>query len=210
VTKASPLLKKRPLPFAGRHHRVGLLGGSFNPAHIGHLHISRLALDLLGLDEIWWLVSPQNPLKSEDGMAPLADRMKSARAMARGSKLWVTDIEKELGTQYTADTLKALKGNFPGHRFVWIMGADNLIDIARWNEWTAIFETVHVAVFARPAYSFKALVSTAARRFARYRLNEARAARLIDSRLPAWVFLHIPLSTVSATRIRGGSRKRRN
>ena len=201
-------LKPSP-PAAGRRPRVGLLGGSFNPAHIGHLHISRLALDLLKLDEIWWLVSPQNPLKPEEGMASLADRLNSARAMARGRNLWVTDIEGEMGTRFTAETLKALKGRFPRHRFVWIMGADNLIDIWRWNDWTTIFETVPVAVFARPAYSFRALVSNAAKRFARHRLNESRAAALVDTKLPAWVFLHIPLSTVSASRIRGGTRGRR-
>ena len=201
-------LKPSP-PAAGRRPRVGLLGGSFNPAHIGHLHISRLALDLLKLDEIWWLVSPQNPLKLEEGMASLADRLNSARAMARGRNLWVTDIEGEMGTRFTAETLKALKGRFPRHRFVWIMGADNLIDIWRWNDWTTIFETVPVAVFARPAYSFRALVSNAAKRFARHRLNESRAAALVDTKLPAWIFLHIPLSTVSASRIRGGTRGRR-
>ena len=137
-------------PAAGRRPRVGLLGGSFNPAHIGHLHISRLALDLLKLDEIWWLVSPQNPLKPEEGMKSLADRLNSARAMARGRNLWVTDIEGEMGTRFTAETLKALKGRFPRHRFVWIMGADNLIDIWRWNDWTTIFETVPVAVLPAP------------------------------------------------------------
>ena len=110
-------LKPTP-PASGRRPRVGLLGGSFNPAHIGHLHISRLALDLLKLDEIWWLVSPQNPLKPEEGMASLAERLNSARAMARGRNLWVTDIEGEMGTKFTAETLKGLKGRFPRHRFV--------------------------------------------------------------------------------------------
>ncbi len=197
--------RNRP-PHTGRPRpRIGLLGGSFNPAHIGHLHISRLAMDKLGLDQVWWLVSPQNPLKSEDGMAPHADRLKSARAIARGRDFWVTDMETDLGTTYTADTLKALKTRFPEVRFVWIMGADNLIDIVRWNDWTAIFGTVPVAVFARPAYSFKALVSQAARRFAGNRVNESRADSLVDKKPPAWVFLHIPLSTASATRIRGGA-----
>ncbi len=201
----TPLPVKNRPPHAGRRRpRIGLFGGSFNPAHIGHLHISRLALDKLGLDQIWWLVSPQNPLKPEDGMAPQSERLKGARAIARGRKLWVTDMEKDLGTQYTAETLKALKERFPENRFVWIMGADNLIDIARWNDWTEIFGAVPVAVFARPAYSFKALVSTAARRFAGNRINESRAGGLVDMKPPAWVFLHIPPSPVSATRIRGG------
>jgi nicotinate-nucleotide adenylyltransferase len=204
-----PVRIKRPLPIAGRRPRVGLLGGSFNPAHAGHLHISRLALERLCLDEVWWLVSPQNPLKPVQGMAPLADRLAGAQVLvqrrARGCGLWATDIEQDLGTPYTADTLKALKSRVPNARFVWIMGADNLGEIARWNNWTAIFETVPVAVFARPAYSFKALTSTAAKRFAGRRIPEHMAADLVDSAPPAWVFLHIPLSSASATKIRDGS-----
>jgi nicotinate-nucleotide adenylyltransferase len=168
------------------------------------LHISRQALERLRLDEVWWLVSPQNPLKPTDGMAPLEDRLNSARALTQGSNIRVSDLEREIGTQYTADTLKLLKGRFPSCRFVWIMGADNLIEINRWNNWTAIFETVPVAVLARPDYSFKALVSTAAKRFQRYRIKEIRAAALADSKPPAWVFLQIPLSAASATLIRGG------
>lgn len=203
MTEPSSLAAKRPGSLGNHRPRVGILGGSFNPAHTGHLHISRLALKLLKLDEVWWLVSPQNPLKSTEGMASIEQRLKSARAMARGRQFWVTGMEQDLGTRYTADTLKALKSRFPKNRFVWIMGADNLIDIARWNDWKEIFATVPVAVFGRPAYSFKALFSPAARWFARNRLNEARAALLVDKKPPAWVFLHIPLSTVSATRIRG-------
>ncbi len=206
MTEFSSFAATRPGSFGNRRARVGILGGSFNPAHTGHLHISRLALKLLKLDEIWWLVSPQNPLKPQEGMASMEDRLKSARAMARGRQFRVTGMEQELGTQYTADTLKALKTKFSKTRFVWIMGADNLIDIARWNDWMEIFQTVPVAVFGRPAYSFRALFSQAARRFARNRLNESRAALLVDKKPPAWVFLHIPLSTVSATRIRAGGR----
>ncbi len=204
-----PLRIKRPFPVAGRRPRVGLLGGSFNPAHAGHLHISRLALERLGLDEVWWLVSPQNPLKAVEGMAPLADRLAGARDViksgARGCNMWATDIEHDLGTYYTADTLKALKSRIFNARFVWIMGADNLGGIARWNNWTSIFETVPVAVFARPAYSFKALTSTAAKRFAGRRIDQSQAAGLVEQIPPAWVFLNIPLSSASATKIRDGS-----
>ena len=195
---------RNPPATSGRNPRIGILGGSFNPAHTGHLHISRQALERLRLDEVWWLVSPQNPLKPTDGMAPLEDRLNSARALTQGSNIRVSDLEREIGTQYTADTLKLLKGRFPSCRFVWIMGADNLIEINRWNNWTAIFETVPVAVLARPDYSFKALVSTAAKRFQRYRIKETHAAALADSKPPAWVFLQIPLSAASATLIRGG------
>ena len=206
------LVNKSPV-VTGRRPRIGLLGGSFNPAHIGHLHISRQAIERLGLDQVWWLVTPQNPLKPEKGMSPFADRLKNSRAIARGRKFWVTGIERELGTQYTADTVRALKTRFPKYRFVWIMGADNLIDVSSWKDWTAIFEAVPVAVFARPAYSFRALVSTAARRFAPNRLHETLADQLVEMKPPAWVFLHIPMSVVSATRIRGktriGKQKRR-
>ena len=200
-----PVRINRPFPVAGRRPRVGILGGSFNPAHAGHLHISRLALERLGLDEVWWLVSPQNPLKSEKGMAPLADRLAGARILAKGGKLWATDIEQDLGTHYTADTLAALKRRFPNARFVWIMGADNLGEISHWNNWTAIFETVPVAVFARPAYSFRALTSTAAKRFAGRRRPQSQAATLVEQNPPAWVFLQIPMSSASATKIRDDS-----
>ena len=202
-------LVKRPFSVSGRPPRVGLLGGSFNPAHAGHLHISRLALQRLGLDKVWWLVSPQNPLKSAEGMAPLADRLAGARKVVRNGALslnvWATDIERDLGTHYTADTLKTLKGRFPNVRFVWIMGADNMGEIALWNNWTAIFNTVPVAVFARPAYSLKALTSTAAKRFAGRRMHPSQAAGLVEQNPPAWVFLHIPLSSASSTKIRDGS-----
>ena len=186
----------------GRQPRIGLLGGSFNPAHEGHLHISRLALERLDLDNVWWLVSPQNPLKAGAETAPLKERLQRARAVARGRELWVTDIERVLGTRYTVDTLAALRARYPGFRFVWIMGADNMIDIERWKDWTEIFNAVPVAVFARPNYSGKALVSKAARRFSRRRVKAERAAQLADRRPPAWVFLMTPLNAQSATRIR--------
>ena len=146
-------------------------------------------------------------------MAPLAERLTNARAAAGsaawGRRVWVTDMERELGTRFTADTLKALKRRFPAHRFVWIMGADNLIEIPRWHGWTAVFDAVPVAVFARPTYSFRALTSKAARRFARHRINETRAAALADRKPPAWVFVHIPLNVASATGIRAGTRNRK-
>ncbi|MBI2978879.1 MAG: nicotinate-nucleotide adenylyltransferase [Rhodospirillales bacterium] len=195
-------MRRRPPRRHGRRPRIGLLGGSFNPAHEGHLHISRLALEKLDLDNVWWLVSPHNPLKPEAEMAPLKERLRRARAIARGRKLWVTDIERVLGTRYTVDTLAVLREHYPGFRFVWIMGADNLIDIERWKDWTEIFHTVPVAVFARPNYSGKALVSKAARRFSRRRVKAERAAQLADRRPPAWVFLMTPLNAQSATRIR--------
>ncbi len=182
--------------------RVGLLGGSFNPAHSGHLHISRLALERLRLDELWWLVSPQNPLKPVAGMAPLAERLESARAVAAGEAIQVTDIERELGTRYTAETLRALKERFPDVRFVWLMGADLLLQMPRWRRWRAIFRMVPIAVFPRPSYSLKALSGRAARRFAGARVRASRAGAVAGMKPPAWVFLLAPPTAVSARRIR--------
>ncbi len=182
--------------------RIGLLGGSFNPAHEGHLHISRLGLAKLRLDEVWWLVSPQNPLKPVRGMAALATRVRIARAVARHPRIRVTAIESELGTTYTADTLGRLTERHPDVRFVWLMGADNLIQISRWRDWRAIFGLVPVAVFARPTYSLPALASTAARQFARARIPETAAGVLADVRPPAWAFFRIRPHAASATAIR--------
>ena len=182
---------------------IGLLGGSFNPAHEGHLDISTHALKRLGLDEVWWMVSPQNPLKSSDGMAPLTQRLASARRVVKGHpKIRVTPLESALGTQYTAETLAALNRRFPHVRFVWLMGADNLIQIERWQDWQEIFNRVAVAVLDRPTYSKGALASKAARRFARDRIPEQRAKALVRTELPAWVFLHGPLNSLSATALR--------
>ena len=185
-----------------RGRRIGLLGGSFNPAHEGHLHISRAALAKLRLDEVWWLVSPQNPLKPVRGMAALATRVRIAREVARHPCVRVTAIEAELGTTHTAATLKRLIERVPDARFVWLMGADNLIQISRWHDWRAIFASVPVAVFARPTYSLRALASDAARRFASARIPETAAGALADARPPAWAFLRIRPSAASATAIR--------
>jgi len=185
---------------AGR--RIGVLGGSFNPAHEGHLEISLLALDLLDLDEVWWLVTPQNPLKSEDGMQPLAQRFRSAQRIAGRHPIQITDIEAELDTTFTAETLAALKEWYPQARFVWLMGADNLCQIHRWRDWSRIFHTVPVAVFARPTYALRAEQSKAARRFARYRVKPYRAATLATRRAPAWVLFKRPHNPASATKIR--------
>ncbi len=190
------------IPPLGRRRRIGLLGGSFNPAHEGHLHISRAALARLGLDEIWWLVSPQNPLKSRQGMASFAARAASARKAARHARIRISEIEAEFGTTHTADTLRRLLRRFPEARFVWLMGADNLIQINRWRDWTGIFEAMPVAVFARPTYSLRALASVAARQFAWARVSEAAAGALTERRPPAWTFLHIRPSAASATAIR--------
>lgn len=182
--------------------RIGLLGGSFNPAHAGHRHISLEALRRLGLDEVWWLVSPQNPLKPVAGMAPLAQRLAGAARVARHPRIRATGIEAVLGTRYTADTLERLVRRFPNSRFVWLMGADNLAQIPRWERWPSIFSTIPIAIFDRSPYSFKALAGKPARRFARRRLPERQASVLADMQPPAWVFLHTRLHPASATVIR--------
>ncbi len=188
-----------------RGQRIGLLGGSFNPAHAGHRHVSLEALRRLRLDAVWWLVSPQNPLKRTDGMAPLAERLARARQVAAHPRILASDLESLLGTRYTADTLRTLRRRLPGRRFVWLMGADNLVQIDRWESWTEIFHTLPVAVLARPTYSLRASSAKAAQRFRRRRLPEARADRLAAARPPAWAFLHIRLSALSATEIRNGA-----
>jgi nicotinate-nucleotide adenylyltransferase len=190
--------------------RVGILGGSFNPAHEGHLEISRTALRRLGLDEVWWLVSPQNPLKPVAGMASLQERVRSARTIARDPRIRVTAMEQDLRTRYTADTLTALRRRFPRVRFVWLMGADNLSDISRWERWTQIFHGMPVAVLARPTYSLKSLAAKAARRFGRFRIPEKAARTLPERRPPAWAFVVGRLNPLSATAIRQarGSKRR--
>jgi len=192
-----------------RGRRIGLLGGSFNPAHDGHRHISLLALRRLGLDEVWWLVSPQNPLKPARGMASLARRIASARSVARHPRLRVTDIERTLNTRYTVDTVRALKRRHPGYIFVWLIGADNLLQMPRWKDWTGLFRSVAVAIFARPSYSLKALAGQAASRFAQFRLPESRARCLAWRDPPAWTFLRIRLHPASATAIRAAAKKKK-
>lgn len=158
---------------------------------------------MLWLDEVWWLVSPQNPLKPAEGMAGMEARIDAARAVADAvPRIHVSDIEQKLGTRYTADTLSQLTQLYRDDAFVWLMGADNLSQINRWRDWSRIFHTVPVAVFGRPGYSLRAISSVAARRFARDRWPQAAAKRLVDADLPAWVFLKIREHPESATRIR--------
>lgn len=191
-----------PRQRAARGPRVGLLGGSFNPAHAGHLRISLLALGRLNLDQVWWLVSPQNPLKPTAGMAPYEERLSSAREAACDRRIRISEAEAELGTRYTADTLRRLRRRYPHHRFVWIMGADNLIQITAWRRWIEIFETAPVAVVDRPTYSSRALAGAAAARYARRRLN-GREGRLLADRIPpAWIFLWGSNDPTSATALR--------
>jgi nicotinate-nucleotide adenylyltransferase len=181
---------------------IGLLGGSFNPAHEGHRHISLYALKNLGLDAVWWMVSPQNPLKSSQDMAPFKERMASAVKASHHPNIIVTDIEQYLHTRYTADTLEALQKHFPHTRFVWLMGSDNLRQIHRWQQWKKIFSMVPVAVFDRPPRGNCIKACPALERFRASLKPQEQAQRLKMHKPPVWTILHIPLNELSATKIR--------
>ncbi|MFC3078570.1 nicotinate-nucleotide adenylyltransferase [Phenylobacterium terrae] len=205
---------KRPAPHVFRPGfslrpgmRVGLFGGSFNPAHEGHSHVAETARERLGLDKVIWLVSPQNPLKSSRETAPLAERMAGATARARGPGMIVTDVETQLGSQYTIDTVRTLKARFPGVKFVWIMGADSLASFHRWRGWTQIMREVPVAVVSRPWIALKSRFSPAARRFSRFRIPASDARRIAGSDPPAWAFLTAPLNFQSSTALRERMRR---
>ena len=182
--------------------RIGLYGGSFNPPHAGHLHVSLLALRRLRLDRLWWLVTPGNPLKDTGGLPPTARRIAAARALTRHPRIAVTGLEGEIRTRYTLDTLRYLVRRCPDIRFVWIMGADNLGQFARWRGWREIAELMPVAVIDRPGWTLRATHARAAQALARHRLDERAAPRLADASPPAWVFLHGPRSNLSSTALR--------
>lgn len=189
-------------PFAGPGQAIGLLGGSFNPPHAAHRLISEIALKRLGLDKVWWIVSPGNPLKKRIPPAPLAERTRLCRAVATNPHIVVTDFEADLPTPFAASTLAFLKSRSPLVHFVWIMGADNLASFDRWHRWREIFTMVPVVVVDRPGWRMKALASKAARAFARSRRPERDAALLAHTPPPAWTFLTGPLSHASSTAIR--------
>jgi len=182
--------------------RIGLLGGSFNPAHEGHRHVSLEALRRLGLDEVWWLVSPQNPLKSDDGMEPLPTRVARARQLARHPRIRVDAPELLLGTRYTLDTVRALRRLYPRAQFVWLMGADILPQLVHWLGWRDLFAAIPIAAFARPGWGYPALAAAAPRAFSRYRLAAGQERRLASCEPPAWCFIPSRLDGHSATAIR--------
>ena len=182
--------------------RIGLLGGSFNPAHRGHRRISLFAHEALALDEIWWLVSPGNPLKPAAGMAPLAARLASAREAASGAPIRVTAVERELGTRYTVDTLRALARRYPRHEFVWLMGSDNLAQFHRWRDWRGIARAMPIAVIARPGYDEAAFASPAMAWLRRFRRPLASFTARGRWSAPALVTLRFDPDPRSATAIR--------
>lgn len=182
--------------------RIGLLGGSFNPAHGGHRRISLFARDALGLDEVWWLVSPGNPLKPKVGMAPLTARLASANRMARRAPIVPTQIERELGTRYTIDTLRELAARYPKNRFVWLMGSDNLAQFHRWKDWRGIARTMPIAVIARTGYEGPARASLAGAWLGRYRRSAASLKHRAGWSAPALINLRFDPDPRSATAIR--------
>ena len=186
-----------------RKRLVGLLGGSFNPAHAGHVHISLEARKRLGLDEVWWLVSPQNPLKPARGMAAFAERLTGAQRITKPHPfIRVSDIESRMGTRYTIETLHMLKQRFPGVQFVWLMGADNLASIHHWEQWEQIFAQMPLLVLDRAPFSHSALRKKASLRFAHARKKWGELSALPNALLPAWGFVHMRKHPESATHIR--------
>ncbi|NKB26970.1 MAG: nicotinate-nucleotide adenylyltransferase [Rhodobacteraceae bacterium] len=188
-------------PKAAPGQSVGVLGGSFDPPHAGHVHITRTALKRFGLDRVWWLVSPGNPLKAR-APAPLAKRIAAGRALMTHPRVEVCGIEEQLGTRYTAETLSALQAHYPEVRFVWLMGADNLADFHRWERWREIMYRVPVGVLARPGTGIAARTSLAARLFQAARLPGRASQLLARADAPAWCYVNLPLSDVSSTAIR--------
>lgn len=200
VRKIQPHLFSGPR-YAGQ--RIGILGGSFNPAHAGHVHISLLALKNMRLHQVWWLVSPQNPLKTSDDMATFQVRFDSAqKIIAAHPRLVVVDLETQLGTIYTADTLKKLQARFPRAHFVWMMGADNLLQIPRWRDWQKIFTSCDVAAYRRPPYAVGCTRGLAATRFWRTRIAPEKAPALARGVKKCWILFNNQWNGLSATRIR--------
>ncbi len=191
-----------PLPPHAAGMRIGLLGGSFDPAHAAHRMISLAALRRLGLDAVWWLVTPGNPLKNTTGLPAAARRAEAARLVAGHPRIRVTTVEEAMGTRFTRDTLVLLKRRCPGVRFVWLMGSDNLAGFHRWKRWTDILGMMPVAVFDRPGSTLKAPATRAAGRFGRFRLPEDVGRGMPRLRAPAWALFHGPRSALSSTAIR--------
>lgn len=190
-----------PTAHTTRGRRIGLLGGSFDPAHTGHVHITLEALKRFDLDEIWWLVSPGNPLKAR-GPAPMARRMQRASEVIQHPRVHISDIEQTLGTRYTAQTLRALRHKFPLARFTWLMGADNLAQFHMWKDWDEIIETVPIGVLARPGERIDARTAPTAQIY-RHALLKGRAARLLSHmNAPAWAFVNVPMRDISSSALR--------
>jgi nicotinate-nucleotide adenylyltransferase len=196
------------LPPFGDGQRIGLFGGSFNPAHIGHYKVALFALQRLQLDWVWWLVTPQNPLKGTSETAAYAKRLAFTRKIARHPKFIVTDIENQMHAKYTAETVAQLKALAPKANFIWIMGADSLANLHRWHHWMDIVNDVPFAVLARPGYSIRALNGVASSRLSQRQIPAEAAAKTLDKPLPSWTFITMPLRKESSTAIRKSGKTR--
>jgi nicotinate-nucleotide adenylyltransferase len=206
VARINRPLPAHETPRPAVRRRIGLLGGSFNPAHQGHRAISVEAIKQLRLDQVWWLVSPQNPLKPAKGMAAFERRLASARSVAAGDpRLVVTDLEQRLGTRYSIDTLRWLERRCRA-RFVWLIGADILLQLPQWRGWRRLLELVPIAVVDREPYSYRALAGRVARRYAAGRRREREAPGLAEAEPPAWVYLRLRRQKASSTAIRRAGR----
>jgi len=201
-----PEVDKRYLrmPHAERGMQVGLFGGSFNPPHAGHALVAEVSLRRLALDQLWWMVTPGNPLKNVQDLAPLAERIDQSQALAVDSRIKVTALEAAYRLRFTADTLELIKSRNPGVDFVWIMGADNLRDFHRWQRWREIVTTFPIAVIDRPGSTLSYLSSVVTKAFEHARVDEADAPKLARMKPPAWTFIHGPRSSLSSTAIRDG------
>jgi len=198
---------KRGLPLAYRGQRIGLLGGSFDPPHAGHVHITRQALGRFGLDHVWWIVSPGNPLKT-DPVADFAARMQACRKIMRHPRVTVSDIEARLHSSFTAETLARMLALYPGVRFVWLMGADNLTEFHRWRDWRGIAQSVPIGVMARSGERVQAGLSRMASVYHASRIDPAQAGALPSHRAPAWCLLGGATVDISSTDIRNKGRLR--
>ncbi len=193
-------------PAVAPGQRIGIMGGTFNPPHDGHVLISETALKRLRLDQLWWLVTPGNPLKANGGLPSLESRMAACRAMITDPRIKVAGFERELGTPYTAATLGFLTKRFPDIRFVWVMGADNLAGFHRWQQWQHIMRLMPVAIVDRPGWRHRALAAKAAQTYRGAFVSENRAAALPFLKPPAWTMLTGPLSELSSTALRAAGR----
>jgi nicotinate-nucleotide adenylyltransferase len=199
---APPLRSELALPGM----RIGLFGGSFNPVHDGHVHVAREAKRRLGLDRVWWLVSPQNPLKDAHETEDYDRRLAAVRAAADAPGFVVSDLERRMGVRYSVEVVAALRARHPRVRFAWIMGADNLASFHRWRDWTGIMAMVPVAVVARPGDALHARSSLAAQRFRDARVDPAHASVLVEMRPPAWLYLTARLNPASSSELRARTR----
>jgi nicotinate-nucleotide adenylyltransferase len=205
VAEAALAHRHLVMPHVERGMVVGLFGGSFNPPHQGHVLVAEIALRRLGLDQLWWLVTPGNPLKNRRELAPLSERLASCETMASDPRIKVTAFEKTLGTSYTARTLDFIRARNPHVHFIWIMGADNLAGFHRWQRWQKIATTFPIAVIDRPGSTLAYLSSKMARTFDYARIDEEDAGILWQKRAPAWTFIHGPRSTLSSSAIRAAA-----